>query len=1403
MFELDAAEPTGPGTTGGLRQHLEAPIRRPWVVVVPWLLVVAAAVAASVFLPKRYVSSTAILVEGDKVPDAFVQRTTTEGTRRLQTVQQEVLSRTRLEKVIQELNPYPRIADQPMSAIVEKMRDAISVKVRGNDGFSIEFQHTDPEMAMKVANRLTSLFIDESSRARERHAEEASRFIEVQLEDARSGLQVKEEALRRFKEQHIGTLPEQLQANLSTLQRLQMEQQALSLNLQSALDRLRTLESAAATHTPEPGGEVPELDRLRVELAALRARYTDAHPDVQTLLSRIARLEQATNPQSADPSSAATDSSSLRAARQEVRTLRTRQADIAARVASFEARVDQTPRTEQELTTLTRDYNTLRENYLTLLNKKMSARMAEQLEKQWTGDRFRILDPAQVPESPVFPKPTLFLVVGLFAGLALGLASAVTVEALDRSVKTAAELESLLEQPVLASVSHIAPGVVGPRRSVDVALPVPAQVPRARTVVSHAESAPPAGASVVVPEFAESLPAATAPVPAPTVSAPAPRITAPPAPAAVQVPVPVPAPVPVAVAVPAVHPGADLESPPPPPRAEPSPGPFPSSHPQVAASAGDLWQDLLSGGAGATAPSAAGAAIPSPGLPAEAPAAPSQAPATYREMRPRSVPAVAYSPGPVDAPAGTPADVIRLVVDGGSLHGLALEMDANAERTLGTAPGCDLRLDFGNVDAVHARVVSHRRGLQISDLGSARGTYVNGRRIQGDHPLRDGDAVFLGPPGSRQSAKLVVEGAAAAPVSGATASVPAVASPVRFTATPARASTVSAPAAEPAATLPRVRPARRRTVSRSIVAAGVAVASLAGATAYTIRRAKPPSLTGLNPVEAEAGQTVQLSGEGFDARPRENIVRFGESAGVVTSAGPHALAVTVPAVEGPREVPVTVETRGRRSKPAILRIAAPARLTAVQPQVVQPGQEVVLTGRNLSREPRTVYVGGASVEILEASAGSLRFRMPADLRLAEGTTVPVSVKVGEEVTAPLSVILGHLPIITALAPARGPAGERVVITGHGFDPRPEGNLVSFGGRPALVFSASATQLTVAAPSPGTAAGQFPSDVIVQAGGSTSAGPAVYTLVRPPSQVFVPRFFPAPAPATGHAGHDHASVATELGPVLLLTGSVGEVSSAERAARVATMMNALVESSAKPLALALRDGTPPAVVLMGGAEVLAVATPADASGYEERGEGGPGSAPASPRTVAAYWTALLQDHLALFVQGERPTRVLALSARGQVLTDLYAEALRRTGPRSGVPAALVTPLVPSLAEGLRNMALGLPADDQPTVAAAVIGRWQGTMEEGETGRLPIVVRFALKGTRLNGVLGMTSRTPGIQLDTLLQDLVYSRGSVSFKMGVGKKVLHFQGTVQDDSISGPVYGGAQGRDPVGFFSLHYVQ
>lgn len=450
-----------------LRAYLEAPLRRPLLVLVPFGLILAGSVALGFVLPKMYRSATLILVESEKMPDSFVRSMATETTnKRLVTIKQEILSRTRLQMVIEEFNPYPGIQSQ--TAAIEAMRQATAITVKGNDAFSIEYVHRDPKKAQQVTARLATLFIEESTKAREQQVEEAYEFLDSQVRDARRELEVKDATLRTYKENHMGNLPEQTGANLATLQMLQQEQQAVEASLRDAHQRQDLLEKGLADPRPAPAsaGRAPEtstdLNVLRDQLQGLRGRYTEEHPDVQSLKARIARLERqyaeaasGATPASVDPSVVAARSQ-FEKVRYEIRGLEARRAELERRTDTFRARVEQAPRTEQELATLTRDYQKLNENYLALLSKKLDAQMAAKLETRWKGEHFSILDPAHLPEGPYSPNRPLLLGLGLFLGLVVGIGAAAAREFLDSTVKDVDDLQSIVPFPVLATIPHVA-----------------------------------------------------------------------------------------------------------------------------------------------------------------------------------------------------------------------------------------------------------------------------------------------------------------------------------------------------------------------------------------------------------------------------------------------------------------------------------------------------------------------------------------------------------------------------------------------------------------------------------------------------------------------------------------------------------------------------------------------------------------------------------------------------------------------------------------------------------------------------------------------------------------------------------------------------------------------------------
>lgn len=460
--------------SGGVSSLLDVPKRRPWHIVIPCLMLALVGFGASFLAKKMYRTSTLILLENDKAPESIVggkPRSQAQDRTRMLTIRQEVLSRARIEKVLKDLNPYPRKMDrEPLSNVVETLRNATQVNVKGAEAFAVEIVHSNPEMAMNAANRLATLFIEESVENRERQVEGAADFLETQLADAQKALDDKDREIRLYKERHLGRLPDQTGANLATLDRLQMDRQNIDSQLAGARQREANLAaSAGVSMAPNvaPVGEPFELSKAREELAALRTRYTDEHPDVRAILARIQRLESTASTGARTIVSGGAPSASgaqLEQVRAEIRTLESRRASVDGQMGVYSARVESAPRAEEDLKLLTRDLENLRSNYDKLLTKKLDAQMAERMEKRWRGERYRILEPAYLPESYYYPNRTLFTLGGAILGLLLGLGLAYGVDLFDPTVKTQSELEELISHPVLVtfpSIPNTLPRAVG------------------------------------------------------------------------------------------------------------------------------------------------------------------------------------------------------------------------------------------------------------------------------------------------------------------------------------------------------------------------------------------------------------------------------------------------------------------------------------------------------------------------------------------------------------------------------------------------------------------------------------------------------------------------------------------------------------------------------------------------------------------------------------------------------------------------------------------------------------------------------------------------------------------------------------------------------------------------------
>ena len=607
------------------------------------------------------------------------------------------------------------------------------------------------------------------------------------------------------------------------------------------------------------------------------------------------------------------------------------------------------------------------------------------------------------------------------------------------------------------------------------------------------------------------------------------------------------------------------------------------------------------------------------------------------------------------------------------------------------------------------------------------------------------------------------------------------------------------PAARPA---PAARAKRRGpglpAIPRVAIVAVAAAALTGGAFyMYSHSRLPPPVLASVTPPKAEIGSTITVNGSGFEDSASDNTVRFGDAVAKVTNASATSLAVTVPevAAAAAKGIPITVEGKGGRSNALFVKIARLPRITRVEPDVALPGTEVTLHGQNFDGGPVTVRIGGEKVEVKNATAGSLHVRVPESAG-SDGQSVSVTVEMGTDTARAMPLLLGRLPLVLDVGPAYGPIGQRVTIKGRGFDPVATGNRVTIGGTPALVLAASPTELQVAAPAAPTTGSQEALPVIVEARGAASSGHATFALAHPLSGNARLHFYPAPV--SQGAPDRYALVSTEMGPVLLLTGKGDAGTTSERADRVATALTALMESAtSRAVTLETREGAAPSVAVAGG-PVLVSATPDDVEGYAQAWDSGAKPGRSTPRQIAGYWTALLQDYLTLFGQGQRPSRTAELTPRGKVLVDLYAEAQRR-GASGGVPVGTLYDLPPAALKTVREMALLVPSGG-PTAGTAVAGRWEGMMADAD-GERSIEMLFQVDAGRLSGSL--TTKTGGIAVRTPLQQVTYEKSTLRFLLASGGGTRQFRGALEGGTLAGSIFKDAAAKDAVGRFSLRYVE
>lgn len=448
-------------------------VRRRWFMILPLMAALAIGCYMAITMPKIYEAETLILIEPQSVPDNYVKSVvSTEVSERINTISQQILSRSNLEKIINQFDLLKNNSNEDvyLEDMVAELRRQIDIDVtrsrRATNSFAIAYRDKSPETAMRVTNALAAIFIEQNLKAREAQAVGTTNFLEAELESMRQRLEAQEDAVRAYRSLYMGELPEQLESNLRILDRLQEQLTERQESLREARSRLALLQSQASVgmlagqqggNDGGPAGPDPlDPDALRAELARLQSRYTEKHPDIIKIKKQIKDIEaRGTSSTANEPSAPSREPFRIAEIRNEIKNISNDIGRLKSQITYYDNRVEAIPEREQELMALERDYDNLQASYNSLLNRKLEADISVNMERKQKGEQFRVLDPAQLPRRPVEPDMRKVFLITIAAGLALGAGIVLLLEFMNKGFRTLKEMELDLGLPTLAMIPFI------------------------------------------------------------------------------------------------------------------------------------------------------------------------------------------------------------------------------------------------------------------------------------------------------------------------------------------------------------------------------------------------------------------------------------------------------------------------------------------------------------------------------------------------------------------------------------------------------------------------------------------------------------------------------------------------------------------------------------------------------------------------------------------------------------------------------------------------------------------------------------------------------------------------------------------------------------------------------------
>lgn len=485
--------PASLGLTGlGIRDYLAIARHRKWWIILSTLALFIVSVVVSHRLPDVYRAETTILVDSSQVPYNYVAPVvTTDVAARLTTLQQQVLSPTRLKRLVESEALVTGLeAKNNEDDVIRTLQSSINVEVVNPGGgkmgaFRIAYSSKTRAEVARVTNRLAQMFIEENLKAREEQTSGTAQFLEDQLKETKRKLDDTDTQLRAVKSRNILDLPESKPYHMEALTTLRSQVQAIQDKISQDQRDKAILESMLLSGGAAPTVNIDSTDarssfspdeaqvqKLEAKVSELRTRYGEAHPEVRRTENEINRLKKritnvphdsaaptadekpAIQPDKSKPQNPVVQAQ-IEKLDEDIEQQSRQLPPLQNRIEFHTEKLADEPVFEQKIANLQQDYESLKKEYAGLLDKKQAAEMSYALEVRQKAERFVVLDAAQTPSRAAAPNRLLISIAGLLGGFLVGIALAAGVEMNDETVRSESEATRIVGKPVLSGIPRL------------------------------------------------------------------------------------------------------------------------------------------------------------------------------------------------------------------------------------------------------------------------------------------------------------------------------------------------------------------------------------------------------------------------------------------------------------------------------------------------------------------------------------------------------------------------------------------------------------------------------------------------------------------------------------------------------------------------------------------------------------------------------------------------------------------------------------------------------------------------------------------------------------------------------------------------------------------------------------